>query len=280
VSDGGTFAGTVHDYLLVTESNRSTTLNDGSQAAQSVEEPMSLSPPPRPPPPRVSPHRREHHSSLPPALPPKERTGTVSLTLAEMAEKLPARTSSCHLVPPPLPQPRQKHKEMSPIGCCRSAVADRLASKVAPALPIDNNDIAHAVNTVSTPPAVPESGNVTVPRNDRHAMLNPLRLALDAPKVALKGKTIPMASSDCRRQLDAATSSASTKGSLEMPVDKASAAECSVCLERPIDCVLYTCGHMCMCYECAVGLHRASIAGGSCPICRQTIRDVIKIYRS
>ena len=273
--DGATFAGTVHDYLVVTESNPCSAVNGRGPATQSVEEPVSLTPPPRPPPPRVSPHRREHHSSLPPALPPKERHATASLSSAETAEKHPARTSSCHLVPPPLPEPRQKRKEASPTGCSRS---DRLASKVAPALPVDSGETSHAANTLSTPPAVAESGNATVPRNDQHAVLNPSRLGLDAPAVGLKGKTIPRASSDRHWPHDAAASSA--RASLEIAVEKASAAECSVCLEQPIDCVLYTCGHMCMCYECAIGLHHASIEGGSCPICRQAIRDVIKIYRS
>jgi hypothetical protein len=54
--------------------------------------------------------------------------------------------------------------------------------------------------------------------------------------------------------------------------------ECSVCLDKPSDCVLYTCGHMCMCYECAVNLQRTEDA--SCPICRKAIRDVIKIFRA
>lgn len=54
--------------------------------------------------------------------------------------------------------------------------------------------------------------------------------------------------------------------------------ECAVCLERTPDCVLYTCGHMCMCYECAVHLHQRMDA--TCPICRQPIVDIIKIYRA
>jgi protein neuralized len=54
--------------------------------------------------------------------------------------------------------------------------------------------------------------------------------------------------------------------------------ECAVCLENPPDCVLYTCGHMCMCYVCAVDVVRNR--GALCPICRQVIRDVIKIFRS
>lgn len=54
--------------------------------------------------------------------------------------------------------------------------------------------------------------------------------------------------------------------------------ECVVCLERPADCVLYTCGHMCMCYLCARDV--VQNRGALCPICRQAIRDVIKIFRS
>ena len=54
--------------------------------------------------------------------------------------------------------------------------------------------------------------------------------------------------------------------------------ECVVCLEHAPDCVLYTCGHMCMCYTCA----RDVVQNGDmlCPLCRQSIRDVIKIFRS
>ncbi|KAK7110356.1 hypothetical protein V1264_014242 [Littorina saxatilis] len=54
--------------------------------------------------------------------------------------------------------------------------------------------------------------------------------------------------------------------------------ECTVCCEKPVNCVLYTCGHMCMCYTCAVAVKQNK--GGLCPICRQAIRDVIKTYRS
>ena len=54
--------------------------------------------------------------------------------------------------------------------------------------------------------------------------------------------------------------------------------ECSICWERVPDCALYTCGHMCMCYDCALALKESKDA--QCPICRQPIRDIIKIYRS
>lgn len=55
--------------------------------------------------------------------------------------------------------------------------------------------------------------------------------------------------------------------------------ECSICYERSIDSVLYICGHMCMCYPCAIQQWRGK-GGGHCPLCRALIRDVIRIYRS
>lgn len=53
--------------------------------------------------------------------------------------------------------------------------------------------------------------------------------------------------------------------------------DCKVCWERVINCVLYTCGHMCLCFDCAMTIRGEN---GLCPICRQAIVDVIKIYKS
>uniref|UniRef100_A0A2C9K4A1 RING-type domain-containing protein n=1 Tax=Biomphalaria glabrata TaxID=6526 RepID=A0A2C9K4A1_BIOGL len=55
------------------------------------------------------------------------------------------------------------------------------------------------------------------------------------------------------------------------------ASDCKVCWEKSINSVLYTCGHMCLCFDCATTIRNEK---GLCPICRQTIQDVIKIYRS
>ena len=60
--------------------------------------------------------------------------------------------------------------------------------------------------------------------------------------------------------------------------DDNSSNECAVCLERPPDCVLYMCGHMCVCYNCALDICQS--ADASCPICRRPIIDIIKIFRS
>jgi len=53
--------------------------------------------------------------------------------------------------------------------------------------------------------------------------------------------------------------------------------ECVICYESDVDCVLYSCGHMCMCFQCAV---QQWSGAGECPLCRATIRDVIRTYRA
>lgn len=54
--------------------------------------------------------------------------------------------------------------------------------------------------------------------------------------------------------------------------------ECTICYENVVDTVLYACGHMCLCYAC--GLKLKKMANACCPICRRTIKDIIKTYRS
>ncbi|XP_037068411.1 protein neuralized-like isoform X2 [Pollicipes pollicipes] len=54
--------------------------------------------------------------------------------------------------------------------------------------------------------------------------------------------------------------------------------DCSVCLDRASDAALYACGHVCMCYACAVQWRARGT--GLCPVCCAPIRDVIRLYRS
>ncbi|XP_066506051.1 E3 ubiquitin-protein ligase NEURL1B isoform X2 [Hoplias malabaricus] len=53
--------------------------------------------------------------------------------------------------------------------------------------------------------------------------------------------------------------------------------ECTVCFDQEVDTVIYTCGHMCLCYDCGLKLKKQINA--CCPICRRPIKDVIKTYR-
>ncbi|XP_055640842.1 protein neuralized isoform X2 [Toxorhynchites rutilus septentrionalis] len=63
------------------------------------------------------------------------------------------------------------------------------------------------------------------------------------------------------------------------PIYSSTGVDCTICFEKPIDSVLYMCGHMCMCYDCAIKQWRG-IGGGHCPLCRAVIRDVIRTYKS
>lgn len=50
---------------------------------------------------------------------------------------------------------------------------------------------------------------------------------------------------------------------------------CVICLDKPVDSLLYACGHMCTCAQCG----RQLIANGeACPVCRAPIRDVVVAY--
>ncbi|XP_052772432.1 protein neuralized-like isoform X1 [Mya arenaria] len=73
-------------------------------------------------------------------------------------------------------------------------------------------------------------------------------------------------------------STPATPSSINDPVADNENNECNVCYERPVNAVLYTCGHMCMCFECAQAVRQER--NPLCPICRGEIKDVIKIYRS
>ena len=53
--------------------------------------------------------------------------------------------------------------------------------------------------------------------------------------------------------------------------------ECVICYESDVDCVLYSCGHMCMCFQCAV---QQWSQAGECPLCRAPIKDVIRAFRA
>lgn len=63
--------------------------------------------------------------------------------------------------------------------------------------------------------------------------------------------------------------------------------ECRICWENPIECVLYSCGHMCLCWKCANNLKNQINVNKSgttekprCPICRIEIIDIIRFFKS
>lgn len=70
----------------------------------------------------------------------------------------------------------------------------------------------------------------------------------------------------------------SSKKSSKSTSEAQATRDCPICYERPINCVLYQCGHMCTCYECGVKQWRTQ--SRTCPICRTVIKDVIKTFMS
>lgn len=49
--------------------------------------------------------------------------------------------------------------------------------------------------------------------------------------------------------------------------------ECLICFANSVDSVLVPCGHMCCCQECAEAMKE-------CPVCRQTISQIVKTYKT
>lgn len=69
-----------------------------------------------------------------------------------------------------------------------------------------------------------------------------------------------------------------TRNETPGPSGRQPTSECVICYEEKVNCALYRCGHMCMCYVCALKLYDSD-SSSQCPICRNKIQDVIKIYK-
>ena len=48
---------------------------------------------------------------------------------------------------------------------------------------------------------------------------------------------------------------------------------CKICMDKPVDCVMLECGHMCTCVGCGKPM-------SECPICRRAVVRVVKTFKS
>lgn len=84
---------------------------------------------------------------------------------------------------------------------------------------------------------------------------------------------------DIQRAIRQEVAAAMSQVSATAPVNTkpVSDTHCLICLERHSDCVLYQCGHMCVCYVCGRDLVSRNLG---CPVCRAPIKDVIRAYKT
>jgi len=53
--------------------------------------------------------------------------------------------------------------------------------------------------------------------------------------------------------------------------------QCKVCFDQTANAALIPCGHLALCYSCAVHIQKQS---GTCPICRQSFNSVFQVFRA
>lgn len=61
------------------------------------------------------------------------------------------------------------------------------------------------------------------------------------------------------------------QGTLQPANDSDAGSMCVVCMDAPLEMVLIPCRHMCVCEDCSKQLI-------SCPMCRQTVEDALKVF--
>lgn len=222
-----------------------------ASSSGSATPPSDVTPPPRPPPPRVN---QLNHSGSPngfaaTAFPTSNANRVVSMSPNSSLPQLPPKQSRS-----------LSQSALLPAYTTASCGSGQPLNH-SPSLPPFTVPTAYPAppnQPVATTPKAPPS---TMPRQKRSSSMNP------APTGTLE----PQMGRLSLNQLNRSDSRS------EESKDNASN-ECAVCLEKPTDCVLYMCGHMCLCYECAVDIKQKP--GATCPICRQPIKDIIKIFRS
>ena len=197
-----------------------------------------VSPPPRPPPPRQSSSPSSRRASSPlGGVPP-------SLPPKQYQQQRPVPAQ------PPMPGTILVPTQLSP---ARSATAAPMPAARSPRGPAGTGGGTGEVQPTPPPPPKPQPAV-------------PSATAGTSPTHTLPQKEVPRPT----HAPGAATDQS------EEAADNASN-ECSVCLDNAVDCVIYTCGHMCVCYRCALDIKQNK---GECPICRRDIVDIIKIFRS
>ncbi|KAM7311227.1 protein neuralized [Ixodes scapularis] len=71
---------------------------------------------------------------------------------------------------------------------------------------------------------------------------------------------------------------AEPKGKLQSLMPEEADVDCRICFESPIESVLCNCGHSLTCHACGLKLLKGN--SPQCPVCRQPIINVVRIYKA
>lgn len=250
----------LHVSLPSSRNQSTTSLNSiGSGGASGVT-------PPRPPPPRTSPGSMKHSPRNSPNGPRRAATVHESSSPYPPPMLPPKQSRGPHAaLPPPLPPP-QPEPHMPPIDL-------NLPPPLIPIPPTKSTVPEPTVANLQKDPQQPATRSKS-PSSNKGTSSTPTLAAVAPPCIPPRNidkwsrKTISKSEVDI---------SPPPGDHSQESMDNASN-ECCVCLEEPPNCVIYTCGHMCMCYNCAMDIKENQ--GAECPMCRQPIKDIIKIFRS
>ncbi|GMT06491.1 hypothetical protein PENTCL1PPCAC_28665 [Pristionchus entomophagus] len=161
---------------------------------------------------------------------------------------------------PPMPPP------LTPSGMSYRGASPALPSRPAPALPPASLRRAPAPPPVSSIPSLTPRFTPSIPPPTEAPPARPA-----PPSFAPLGSTASSPAPSMSSRPIGLSSAGSSDPNLE------ESEECTVCMAAPINSVIYTCGHMCMCYVCAL---QTKELGRGCPICRKPMQDVIRTFKT
>ena len=264
---------------------------------------QSITPPPRPPPStsKNSPVTSRRSSSspvasgfvTPPILPPKHGRPTppqsvhssspvsVSSSSTSAIPPVPSRpvdllrqsvlvdnlpSPLIRLPPPLIPMPADAlNSQLTSVPS--SILPPRDLVQQPPALPARHPSSPPVLSSLSLQPTFPASDSLSTPSQSFSGL-------------PLQSTSLPASMPDQSTSIPPSTPVPSSPTPLTLSPEAVQNAnnECVVCMEKPSDSVVYACGHLCMCWDCATNVknHKRPL----CPICQQEIRDIIKIFRS
>ena len=232
-------------------------------------------------PPRLPPKQLSHQRPIPPQLPPFDQILTPT---PAKSSKLPAMATPIKGSKPPIPARSTSINQDNAInnelisGGLLSAGSNSSENPLSPRLQ-EHNSTQHSTTPINN--TLPHNSS-TPPLMPRHQIITP-QTELSAPSSSQTSPAHTTTKPECPvdetdknpSEEGGALSSDKDQSPVEGGVEKA---ECAVCFERQVDCVIYTCGHICCCFSCATDI--CNNQDRLCPICRQYIKDVIRIYRS